>query len=136
MKKNEFTKKNYFEAIKAAALAGADFGEIPADKIVEFAENSIAQLDAKAEKAKAKAADKKAEGDALRAAVQDVLTDEYQTIDQIVLALDDPDVTNSKVVARLSQLITANLANKKLVEVDGRKINGYAAGPAPVADAE
>ena len=128
------TKKMILEGIKVAAENGADFGDVTADDVIAYVDTTIGQLNTKADKAKERAAAKKAEGDALRAAVEAVLTDEYQTIADITAKVDGEDVTPAKVTNRLTALVKANLAHKDKIDVDGRKINGYAAGPA--VDAE
>ena len=134
-KDTKITKKMILAGVKFAAENGADFGDVTAADVIEFADNTIAQLEAKAAKAKETAAKKRAEGDALREQVETLLTDEFQTIAEIAAQIDDPEVTNAKVSNRLSALVKLNLAHKAKVDVDGRKLNGYAAGPAP-ADAE
>ena len=40
------------------------------------------------------------------------------------------------VTARLTQLVKQDLAHKDKIDVDGRKVNGYAAGPAPEVETE
>lgn len=130
------TKKVILEAIRRVAEDGVDFGtEVTADDVLAYVDTTIAQLDAKTEKAKERAAKKRAEGDDLRDKVKDLLTDDYQTVADIVAQIDDPEITNAKVVARLTSLCKADLAHKVELKVDKRKVKGYAAGPAPV-DAE
>lgn len=113
MNEKKTTKKEFYEMIK----------EIVADNemLVEFCEKEIAALEAKAEKAKARAAEKKAEGDALREAVQKVLTNEYQTIDAIYTQIEGEEVTKAKVTARLTQLVKAEIATKADVKTDDNK---------------
>ena len=126
----KITKRDVLTAIKTYAETGEIVGVSIAD-IVNYVDVTIAQLDAKAAKAKEKAAEKKTEGDALRTAVEAALTDEYQTINEILAAVDVEDVTAAKVSARLTALVNAGLAHKdKVKTVDGRTLNGYAAGPA------
>lgn len=137
----KITKKVVLEAIKAAAEKGADFGEIvSAADVVAFADTMIGQLDAKAAKAKEKAAEKKAEGDALRAAVEAAMGEDPLTIDDITAAVKADgfeDVTRSKVTARLTQLVKSGAAHKVAVKLeDGRKVMAYAVGEAPAEDAE
>ena len=82
------------------------------EDVVAFCEKKIAALDKKAENAKVKAAEKKAAGDELRARVEGVLTDEWQTIAEVVAALDDEEVTASKVTYRLNALVDLGVAVK------------------------
>ena len=104
------TKKANYSAILAildAAEANGltlEGGEITYDSLREFVEHEIELLDNKAAAAAKRAAAKKVEGDALRERIYDVLTDEPMTINDIVKALDDPDVSNQMVTARLTQL--------------------------------
>ena len=113
MAETKVTKREYFERIiEIAEAAGAT-------DIADFARKQIKQLEAKAEKAKERAAKTKAEGDALREAVQAVLTEDYQTIDAITEQVDFEDVTRAKVVARLTQLVKNNIAEKEMVKVEG-----------------
>ena len=130
------TKKVILEAIKRVAEDGVDFGaDVTPEDVLTYVDTTIAQLEAKTEKAKERAAKKRAEGDDLREKVKDLLTDDYQTVADIVAQIDDPEITNAKVVARLTALCKADLAHKVELKVDKRKVKGYAAGPAP-ADAE
>ena len=92
------------------------------DDVVTFCEKKIAALDKKAENAKVKAAEKKAAGDELRARVEGVLTDEWQTIAEVVAALDDEEVTASKVTYRLNALVDLGVAVKDETKIpsDGK----------------
>ena len=93
--------------------------------------HEIELLDNKAAKAKAKAAEKKAENDELTDAVAAVLTDELTTIADITAKVDGgEDVTVHKVTNRLSRLVAAGVAEKEQIAVpttDGktRKVMAY-----------
>lgn len=105
--------------------------------IQDYARLTIAQLDAKNEKAKERAAKKKAEGDALLDAVKDALTDEYQTGAEIFAAVADIEgATQAKVTARLTKLVKAEIAHKTDQKVDGRKIKVYALGAEPAVETD
>lgn len=133
----KLTKKDYFMALRAMVEGIEAVGDIPADEVLAFIDKSVEQLDAKAARAKEKAAEKKIEGDALRAAVQAVLTNELQTISEITAQVDVEEVTNSKVTNRLTQLVNAEIARKEQVKTaDGRKVMGYALAAAPVGEPE
>lgn len=94
--------------------------------IVEFCDKEIAALGAKAEKAKARAAAKKAEGDELRAIVASVLTTEPMIAEDVLAAITGvEDLTKAKVIARLTQLYKAGEAVKTEVTVDGKKRMAY-----------
>ena len=135
----KITKKVVLEAIKAVANE-VDFGEVvSAEDVIAYVDTAIAQLDSKAAKAKERAAKNKAEGDELRAAVESVVTDELQTIDAITAAVQNmegyEDVTKSKVTARLTQLVKADVIHKEQIKTeDGRKVMAYAAGMAVASE--
>ena len=136
MAEKKITKRTVLEAIKAVA-ADVDFGEgVTSEDVIAYVDTTIEQLDNKAKKAAERAAERKAKGDELRDAVAAVLTDEYKTIADITAEVDFEDITPAKITARLTQLVKANLAHKTKVDAGGRKVNGYAAGPAPAEDAE
>ena len=116
------TKKNMFEGM-IAYFEGAET-ELTEAPFIEFCKSQIADLDKKAAKAKERAAAKRAEGDELTDAVQNALTDEFQTIADIitVVAEADPEVTAAKITARLTKLVKANVVEKEQVTVaDGDK---------------
>lgn len=124
------------------ALATVDFTEnivvgdvvVTPDDIKDYVDNAIAQLENRAAKAAERAAQKKAEGDELRATVKGVLDETPKTIAEIVEALDDPEITNAKVVARLTQLVKAGEVFKADSKVDGRTIKVYATAPIDTAE--
>ena len=123
----KITKKEMFAAIRGMVENVEVVGDIPADEVLAFIDKQVEQIDKKAASAKAKAAEKKVEGDALRDAVAAVLTDEYQTIDAITTQVGVEDVTKSKVTARLTQLVAAEIAEKAQVKEEGtnRKVMAY-----------
>lgn len=101
------TKKDYYNNI----IQAMQTGEVTIDPvdIIAFCENEIAMLDRKAEKAKERAAAKKADGDALTDAVRAALTDEFAITADITLKVaealgDDAEVTIHRVQYRLTQL--------------------------------
>lgn len=107
------TKRENFEAIIAVLN---DAGREDLAKVVA---HEIELLDNKAAKAKAKAAEKKTEGDALRNAVQAVLTDELATIKEITdkVEFEGFDGSQAKVQYRLNALVNAEIAVKEQVSV-------------------
>ena len=119
----KITKVDMFNAI-ANFIADTDWER--KDEAIEFIEKQIDQLKAKAEKAKSRAEEKKIEGDELREAVANALTNEPQTIDAITTTVAEIfDVTKAKVTARLTQLVKLGEATKEQVKIDGRKIMVY-----------
>ena len=119
----KITKVDMFNAI-ADFIANTDWER--KDEAIEFIEKQIDQLKAKAEKAKSRAEEKKIEGDELREAVANALTNEPQTIDAITTTVAEIfDVPKAKVTARLTQLVKIGEATKEQVKIDGRKIMVY-----------
>ena len=118
MNEKKMTKKDYFNTMKEI-IEGTD-SEIKGE-LIYFIESQIASIDNKAEKAKERAAAKKAEGDALREAVKSVLTSELQTADDILSQLDGEDLTIAKVRARLTQLVNLGEAEKADIKTEDNK---------------
>ena len=132
----KITKKQVFEALIEVVTGMDKVGSIDAETVITTLETAVAQIDAKAAKAKEKAAEKKTAGDALRAEIEALLTDEFQTADAITEQVTAEDVTKSKVVSRLSQLVAAGVAVKEQVKVDDRKLMAYKVAGAAATDAE
>lgn len=132
----KITKKQVFEALIEVVTGMDKVGSIDAETVITTLETAVAQIDAKAAKAKEKAAEKKTAGDALRAEIEALLTDEFQTADAITEQVTAEDVTKSKVVSRLSQLVAAGVAIKEQVKVDDRKLMAYKVADAVATDAE
>lgn len=109
----KITKAMVLEVIKANVENMVFEGEVTAEDVVAYVDVTLGQLTAKAEKAKAKAAEKRAEGDELKAAVQAVLTEEFQNIKEIAGQIEGEDVTNAKVTARLTKLVNEGVAVKE-----------------------
>lgn len=109
----KITKKEYYTMLRDI-VRGDSNSEMTNSQyeLIEFIDKQIEAIETKAEKAKEKAAEKKANGDELREVVQSVLTDEYQTIDTIASQINGEDVTKAKITARLTSLVKAGLATK------------------------
>ena len=93
--------------------------------LVEQLETIKTQEINKAAKANERAAAKKAEGDELRAEVQAILTDEFQSAQAITDAIGKEDVTKAKVIARLKQLVDTGVAVKEEVKIGDKKQMAY-----------
>ena len=119
----KITKRDYYEMLKEIVLNANVEGTT---ELVEFIDKQVSLIDSKAEKAKARNAEKKANGDELREAVQNVLTDEFQTIDAIVSQIEGEEITKAKITARLTSLVKNGIAEKTDVKDDeGRKLKAY-----------
>ena len=123
MENTKLTKKDYYGMIKEI-LENAEVEN--KDELVAFVDKQVEAIDTKAEKAKERAAAKKVDGDALRAQVEGLLTDEYQTVDDILAQSQGADLTKAKIVARLTQLVKAEVAEKAQAKTeDGKKVMVY-----------
>ena len=122
VREKKMTKAMMFEAVRDVIV---ESDAVEKDMMVEFIDKQLEQLAAKAEKAKERAAQKKSDGDELRAVVKAVLTDELQPIDAIVAQIDGEDVTKAKITARLTQLVKTGEAAKEQVKDGSRKIMAY-----------
>lgn len=137
----KLTKKDFYAAIKEMiVMSEVDMvGEISAEEVLAFIDKTVEQIDNKAAKAKEKAAEKKAESDVLFQTVMSTLTDELQTIDEIteavVAATGDEEITKSKVTARLTKAVNADMARKEQVKGgSGRRVMAYALKGEAVAE--
>jgi hypothetical protein len=121
--KEKMTKKEYYALLKETVTNSEVENK---EMLLEFIDSQVAVIDNKAEKAKAKAAEKKAAGDELREVVQSILTSEYQTGEEITAQIDGEDISKAKVVARLSQLVKAGIATKTDVKTeDSKTVKAY-----------
>ena len=93
----KMTKRDYFNVIREMVEETKVENK---DELIYFLDSQIESLDRKADKARERAAAKKAEGDALRETVKSVLTDEFQTAEAITEAIDDEEVSKANVIAR------------------------------------
>lgn len=127
----KITKREMFEAIKETFETGSC--KFDAETVMAFCDKEIASLDAKAVKAKERAAAKRAEADELMTQVREALTDEFQTIADIasVVVEVNPEATVSKITYRLTKMIEANIAEKAQVTIPAtettkaRKVQAY-----------
>lgn len=110
---------NYADLAALAETAGRT-------DLVEFCNHQIELLDAKKEKAKIKADEKKKAGDELQARILDLLTDEPQSKDDLCAAIGDPEITPAKVVARMNNLVKFGFATRDVAKTeDGKKVTVY-----------
>lgn len=143
-KENKITKKQileglvaYFEDEDNAVEIELENGTVITNAdIVDYATTTIEQLENKNTKAKERAAAKRAEGDALKAAILGVLAEDYKSGDDIVAELIDeyPEITKSKVTARVNQIIKEGGAHKTTAKAGDKKVIVYALGDAPTEE--
>lgn len=119
----KMTKKDYYGLIKDI-IENTDVEN--KDELLEFVNKQVSQIEAKAEKAKARAIEKKTTGDELRETIKNLLTTELQTADSLTEQINDENVTRAKVIARLTQLVKLGEAEKDDVKTEkGRNVKGY-----------
>ena len=114
----KLTKKDYFGMIREM-VEGASVEN--KEELLAFVDSQVTMLDAKAEKAKARAAEKRAEGDELRATVKAVLTNEFQGIEDILPQVEGEEITKAKIIARLTQLVKAGEVEKAKAKTEDKK---------------
>ena len=116
----KMTKKEMYSLIAELCADNAD--------VVAFCGDEIAKLDAKAAKAKERAAEKRAAGDELYASVVATLTSTPATADAIFADnfADVEDLSVAKIRARLSQAVKNGVATKETVKIDGKNKVVYA----------
>ena len=122
MTETKITKQDWYAQIKAVI---EDSDSEQKEDILGFIDHEVELLETKAAKAAERAASKKAAGDALRASVYAVLTNEPQTIDEIAFQVVEEGVTKAMITARLTQLVKTGTVEKGSVRVDGRKLATY-----------
>jgi predicted transcriptional regulator len=121
----KMTKRNFYEAIANFANEGhmaftdaeGTVHVITNEVLAEFAEKEIDALDKKAEKAKERAAKRRAEGDDLTEALKAILTDEYQITSELMAQVEMDDVSPNKIQARMKKLIEMDIAEKAAVNI-------------------
>ena len=123
MENKKLTKKDYYGMLKDIVLTSDVDNK---EELEAFINRQIEIIDNKAEKAKERAAEKKAEGDELRAAIKSVLTEDYQSADDILAQLEGEDLSKAKIIARLTQLVNNGDAEKAQAKTeDGKKFMTY-----------
>lgn len=135
----KITKRNMYEALVNFANGHSltfttEEGEhiVSNEELLAFAENEIGLLDKKTEKAKERAATKKAGADELAEAVYAAMSDEeFEPIAEIAARIEGEDVTVAKVQYRLKVLVETGKAVKEQITVPGvdgqkaRKLMAY-----------
>lgn len=94
-------------------------------ELIACMNHEIELIDRKAENAKKAATKRKAKPDELIDVVKDALTDEFQTLADLVKKIDRADVTSSKISTRCATLVENGIAEKDSIKIPGEK--GYKA---------
>lgn len=111
-------------------------GDVTAEDVTAFVETTLAQIAAKAEKNKERAAAKRQAGDELRTQVLGFVTEEWQTRDEIAANFEDEDITPAKVGARLTQLVENGSVVKEKQKIDGKDKMVYALASGVVLESD
>ena len=137
---NRITKKDILTVVKAMAEAqvpdinlGEDLvdAEVTAADIVAYCDTTIAQLEAKKEKAAETRAKKAAQADALKEQVLALITSDPKTRDDIFVELgsEDPELSIAKVGSRLTKLVAEGVIVKEPIKVknaEGKSVSKMA----------
>ena len=128
----KMTKMERFQALKA--IVENSTSEMK-DELIETLDNEIEILEKRKVAAKARAEQKKAESDALTDAIYACMTNDAQTVEDILENVDFEDVTRNKITARIGKLIKAGLVMKQTIKIDGNRKMAYCKADAVAADA-
>ena len=117
---NKIYERDYYYFFRTAAEQGLfdGFGEeITPEMILEFCDKKIEEIDEKKMKSAAAAAEKRNKPDELRELVASLLTGELQNVADLLIRINDEEITASKVVNRLSGLVRDGVAEKSQVTI-------------------
>lgn len=116
----KITKRERYESIMALCETVGAVEGFDMDGIVAFCQKEVDALAARAQKAKDRAAEKRAEGDELQAAVLEALTDELATRQEITDRVDPSyEASVAKIGYRLTSLVKAGKAVKEEITIAG-----------------
>lgn len=131
----KFTKVDYFTLLKDV-VDGATLDAETAMNVKDFLDKEIEQLEKRKVAAKDRAEKKKAESDALTDEIYALLTDEPQTVEDLLAAFEDETVTRNKITSRLGKLVKAGLVEKDTAKIDGNRKMVYVKGDDTPVDIE
>ena len=118
------TKAMYFAELREMILDTVQ-DEEKQNELLEFIDKQVEALEKRKVAAAGRAKKKKAESDALTDAILAQIGEELITVDEIVIALNDEEITRNKVTARLGKLVKAGMIEKEYVKVEGNKRMAY-----------
>lgn len=123
MTEKKITKKEKYGMLLAIEEVAAD------DMLRTFVEEEITALEAKAEKARERAAKKKAENDELGEKIYKIIVEKGSsvTLQELykILSVDDEEITTSKIVARLTKLVNSDKIDKAEATIEKSKKMTY-----------
>ncbi len=120
MAKKITARENYIAIAEFVRANGGD------EAWAAFLDAQVTKLDAKAEKAKAKRAEKAAEPDPFIEAIADAIGDEPITADEIVAKLGIEDLTKNKVTARIGKIEGVEKVDIKVENAEGKTVKRVA----------
>lgn len=120
----KITKADNFAELRNIVIATVE-DEAKKDDLVAFIDKQLAELEKRKVDAAKRAEKKKAESDELTEEIFDLLGEELTTVDEVVVALDNEEITRAKVTARLGKLVKEGRIVKEAVKVDGKKRMAY-----------
>lgn len=125
----KFTKVDMFTALKELVTATETLEAETKANLLEGLDKELASLEKRKESAQKRAAEKRAESDALTDEILAIVKNATDVIlvDDIVSAIDNEEVTRNKVTARLGKLVTAGEIVKEVIKVEGSRKMGYKA---------
>lgn len=123
----KITKLDMFNSLKELVATSVEINEETKAEYNEFIDKEIATLEKRKETAQKRAAAKKMESDALTDEIFAVIqnSNDVVMVDNIVEALDNPEITRNKVTARLGKLVNNGSIIKEVIKVDGARKMGY-----------
>ena len=124
MENTKKTKAMYFAELREMVMDVVK-DEEKQDELIEFIDKQIETLEKRKIAAAARAEKKREESDAMSDAILAVVGTELATVDDIVAAINDEEVTRNKVTARLGKMVKAGLIVKESIRVDGNKRMAY-----------
>lgn len=131
MENIKITKRDFLNNIKTVFTTGES--DFEPEVMIAFAEKELAQLTHKADKARERAAAKRAEVDDLYGRIMEVLSEKPKTVAEIVIDLEDAEVTAGKVSYRCSKMAANGEITKTTVKLPGegkaRTLVAYATNP-------
>ena len=121
MKNEKHTQKEYYLMLKKIV---EDTNVINKNELIDFINNRIQVIDGKATRAKKKITDQR---DILKTQIQQLLTNDYQSIDMITDQINnDEEVSRAKVTFCLTQLVEEQIAERVEAQTEtGKKIIIY-----------
>ena len=120
----KITKADNFAELRNIVIATVEDEAKKAD-LVAFIDKQLAELEKRKVDAAKRAEKKKAESDELTEEIFDLLGEELTTVDEVVVALDNEEITRAKVTSRLGKLVKEGRVVKEAVKVDGKKRMAY-----------